>query len=70
MSLHVSQSQRCSGHDPCLDAIEEQLDYVTACEYAAQFLRTDQAERLFASAIADLESMMVDYDLARRRSLH
>ena len=54
---------------PALDAIQEQLDYVTACEYAAWSLRTNEAERLFATAIADLESMMVEYNQGWRQSL-
>jgi hypothetical protein len=62
--------QRSSKPDPFMDAIQEQLDYVTACEYAAGSLRTHEAERLFATAIADLESMMVEYDRTWRNSLH
>ena len=54
---------------PDLDAIQEQLDYVAACEYAAGSLRTDEAARLFATAIADLESMMVEYNRTWRQSL-
>jgi hypothetical protein len=57
--LHSSKT------DPHLEAIQEQLDYVTACEYAAGSLRSDVAQRLFVTAIADLESMMVAYDRTR-----
>ena len=42
MSRHLSELHH-SEHDPFVAAIQEQLDYVTACEYAAQYLRTDQA---------------------------
>jgi hypothetical protein len=35
--------QRSSKPDPFMDAIQEQLDYVTACEYAAGSLRTHEA---------------------------
>ena len=70
MSRHLSAPQFHSEHDPFLAAIQEQLEYVTACEYAAQYLRTDQAERLFASSVADLECMMVEYNQAPRTTLH
>jgi hypothetical protein len=56
---------RSSQSDALLDAIQEQLDYVTACEYAAGSLRTAEAQRLFAIAVANLESMMVAYDGSR-----
>jgi hypothetical protein len=69
MSHHLSTPQLHSEHDAFLAAIQEQLDYVTACEYAAQYLRTEHAERLFATAVADLECMMVEYQ-APRRTLH
>jgi hypothetical protein len=61
---------RSSKTDPLLDAIQEQLDYVSACEYAAGFLRSDAAHRLFATAVADLESMMVEYDGTRHNLPH
>jgi hypothetical protein len=69
MSHHLGAPQLHSDHDPFLVAIQEQLEYVTACEYAAQHLRSDQAERLFVSATIDLECMMVEYQ-APRRTLH